>query len=184
MPRAGLDAARVVAEGVALAEEVGVDSVTLTALAARLGVKVPSLYKHVDGMDALQARIAVHARAQLTAELEAHREGGLLELAVAFRRWALAHPGLYPATLRAPTAGDAEDETIGRRAVETILDVLARLGVTGDRAVDATRTLRATIHGFITLEAAGGFGMPREVESSFQRAITAFEGSLADWPQA
>ena len=184
MPRAGLDTNRVVAEGVALAEEIGVDAVTLAAVAARLGVKVPSLYKHVDGMDALQGRIAAHARGQLTEALEAHADGGLLELASGFRSWALAHPGLYPATMRASRSDDTEDEATGDRAIATFLTVLHRLGIEDERAIDATRTLRALVHGYIALEAAGGFGLPRDVASSFHRAITAFERSLADWPAA
>lgn len=184
MPRAGLDTNRVVAEGVALAEEIGVDAVTLAAVAARLGVKVPSLYKHVDGMDALQGRIAAHARDRLALQLEEHAGGGLLELATGFRSWALAHPGLYPATMRASRPGDAEDEATGERAIATFLAVLGRLGIEGERAIDATRTLRALLHGYIALEAAGGFGLPRDVTSSFERAITAFERSLSDWPAA
>ena len=57
MPRAGLSTARVVAEAAALSDEIGYDKLTLTLLAERLGVAVPSLYKHIDGLEAL--RVAV-----------------------------------------------------------------------------------------------------------------------------
>ena len=59
LPRAGLTQARVVDEAVDFADEVGLSKLTLAALAKRLGVREPSLYKHVDGMDALQRDIAL-----------------------------------------------------------------------------------------------------------------------------
>ncbi len=48
MPRAGLNTDRVVTEGAELADEVGLTKLTLAALATRLGVRQPSLFKHAD----------------------------------------------------------------------------------------------------------------------------------------
>ena len=177
MPRAGLDAERVVTEAVAVAEEVGIANLSLAAIAARLGVKVPSLYKHIGGLDDLQQRVAVRARGDLAAVLEASG-GGLATLAVAYRDWARAHPGLYPATLRAPLEEDAADIATSARAIAVIYRELAALGVEGGAAIDATRALRATLHGFVSLEAAGGFGMPRDVDRSFAHTIELLEASL------
>ena len=61
MPRAGLTKARVIDEAAQMADEIGLSHLTLAALADRLGVRYPSLYKHVDGMDGLQRGIAVRA---------------------------------------------------------------------------------------------------------------------------
>lgn len=177
MPRAGLDAERVVTEAVAVAEEVGIANLSLAAIAARLGVKVPSLYKHIGGLDDLQQRVAVRARGDLAEALEASGES-LGELTVAYRDWARAHPGLYPATLRAPLEGDAADLATSTRAIAVIYRALAKLGVEGDAAIDATRALRATLHGFVSLEAAGGFGLPRDIDRSFARAVELLEASL------
>ena len=62
MPRAGLNTDRVVAEAAELADEVGLDQLTLAALAARLGVRQPSLYKHVASVDALQRLISMRGK--------------------------------------------------------------------------------------------------------------------------
>ena len=62
MPRAGLTEARVVAEAELLADDVGLSKLTLAALADRLGVRQPSLYKHVAGMEGLQRSIALRAK--------------------------------------------------------------------------------------------------------------------------
>ena len=45
-----------------MADEVGLNSLTLAALATRLGVRQPSLYKHIDSMAGLHRDIAVHAK--------------------------------------------------------------------------------------------------------------------------
>ncbi len=60
--RAGLTESRVVDEAERLADEVGRSRLTLAALAERLGVRQPSLYKHIDGMNGLQRSLAVEPR--------------------------------------------------------------------------------------------------------------------------
>ena len=65
MPRVGLTAADVVLAGAEIADEVGHTSLTMGLLAERLGVRPPSLYKHVDGLADLQHRIAVLALTEL-----------------------------------------------------------------------------------------------------------------------
>ncbi|MEX1295569.1 MAG: TetR-like C-terminal domain-containing protein, partial [Candidatus Limnocylindrales bacterium] len=39
-------------------------------------------------------------------------------------------------------------------------------------------SLRAALHGFASLESAGGFGLPQDVERSFEWMVQAFEGGL------
>ncbi|MGY1718822.1 TetR-like C-terminal domain-containing protein [Blastococcus sp. SYSU DS0552] len=68
--------------------------------------------------------------------------------------------------------------------LRVVLAVLAGYGLTGVDAIDATRSLRAALHGFVTLEAAGGFGMPREIDRSFDRFLAAFDSALRGWSTA
>ncbi len=70
VPRAGLGPAAVVAAGAALADEVGFAGLSMGQLAERVGVRTPSLYKHIGGQDDLNHRIAV-AVARLTGSLTA-----------------------------------------------------------------------------------------------------------------
>ena len=113
MPRAGLTEARVVDEAERMADEVGLSRLTLAAVAERLGVRQPSLYKHIDGMDALQRSLAVRAKSELAnvlARAAVGRERGeaIASLSHAYRAWALEHPGRYAAAQRAPMPGDAD----------------------------------------------------------------------------
>ncbi len=67
------------------------------------------------------------------------------------------------------------------RLLRTVFSVLARYGLSGDDAIDATRALRAALHGFVTLEAVGGFGLPRDVDRSFARLVQILDTAFRDW---
>ena len=73
MPRAGLDAATVTEAGAALADEIGLAGLSMGAVAERLGVKTPSLYKHVASLADLQHRIAVLATADSSGDVTLER---------------------------------------------------------------------------------------------------------------
>lgn len=187
MPRAGLNQQTVVREAARLADEVGYQQLTLAALASRLGVALPSLYKHIRGADALGQKLAVLATAELATELTsaaAGRSGGdaLRAMADAYRAYAHRHPGRYPATQRVPDPSDPEHVEAGERAVGAIFAVLRGYGLTGDDAVDATRALRSALHGFVALEAAGGFGLPREVDRSYHQLVAGLDVAFRSWP--
>ena len=187
MPRAGLSTASVICEAADLADEIGYDALTLTALASRLNVAVPSLYKHVGSLHDLRRGVALLAVGELGAVLRAaldHRESctptsGLHELAAAYRRYVLDHPGRYAATVRAAPAADHELKAAGDAAVRTVLDALETCGSRGDDLVHAARALRAALHGFVSLEAAGGFALPQDVDRSFEWMVENFEDGLA-----
>ncbi|SIN22898.1 TetR/AcrR family transcriptional regulator [Micromonospora cremea] len=189
MPRVGLNQQTVVREAARLADEVGYQQLTLAALASRLGVALPSLYKHVRGADALTQKLSALATAELATELTnaaVGRSGGeaLRAVADAYRDYACRHPGRYPATQRVPDPADPEHVVAGERAVGAIYAVLRGYGLTGEEAVDATRALRSALHGFVSLEAAGGFGLPREVDRSYHQLVAGMDLAFRSWPRA
>ncbi|MDQ6784925.1 MAG: WHG domain-containing protein [Actinomycetota bacterium] len=186
MPRAGLSTDVVVAEAARVADEVGFDRLTLAAVAERLGVRLPSLYKHIAGLDELRRRLAVLAVSGLgdaitTAAVGRAGTDALLAVADAYRVWAQAHPGLYQASLRAPDPLDADHMAASDAALAVVRAVLAGYGLRDDDVIDATRALRSALHGFVSLEAAGGFGLPRDVDRSYTRLVTAVDSVFADW---
>ncbi len=186
MPRAGLSASVVSVEAGRLADEVGLDNLTLAALAQRLGVRQPSLYKHVDGLAGLHREIAIRAKMELAevmrrAAVGRARDDAISAIAVAYRDWAISHPGRYAATARATAPGDGDDRRAGLEAVEVVFNVLQGYGLTGTDAVHATRALRAALHGFVTLQASGGFGLPADVDTSFRRTIRGLIIAVEHW---
>ena len=187
MPRAGLNRERVVDEATAVADAVGFDRLSLAAVAERTGVRLPSLYKHIESLDGLRRDVAVRALDELAAAVApavADRTGGdgLRALAAAYRDYARQHPGRYAATVRAPHPGDEAHATAAEAVLQVVYAVLDGYALSGDDAVDAARTLRAALHGFVVLEGSGGFGLPRDVDRSFDRLVGALDAALADWP--
>ena len=176
MPRAGLTTAIVIEEAARLADEAGPDGLTLAALAGRLGVAVPSLYKHVGGLDDVRRGVAITGLRDLAAALDAASD--LHAMAGAYRGFASAHPGRYAGTLRAVPADDAEAQAAAVAVLAIVNRVLTARGLAGAAAVDGARLLRATLHGFVALDAAGGFGMPRDLEVSFDRVVDALDAGL------
>lgn len=101
MPSGGLSHQRVVAEAAAVADEFGLEQLTLAAVADRFGVTVPSLYKHINGLEALKRDLAVVAVRELTVAMSTAAVGragrdALHAIANAIRDYAHSHPGLTP----------------------------------------------------------------------------------------
>ena len=188
MPRAGLSRAVVVTEAARVADEVGLERLTLAAVAGRLGVRLPSLYKHIAGLEALQVHLAAAAGRELAAELSAATVGrskgdALLAMAHAYRAFALRRPGAYAATLRAPEDGDEEHQAAAMAVLQVVLSVLAGFGLQGEDAIDAVRGLRALLHGFVAIEAAGGFKLPQDLDRSYRRLVQTYADTLSTWGQ-
>ncbi|BCY10747.1 TetR/AcrR family transcriptional regulator [Actinoplanes sp. L3-i22] len=190
MPRAGLAPAAVIEAGAALADEIGFDKLSMGLLAERLGVRTPSLYKHVDSLDALRRGITLRAIGEFTetvsrAAVGQSGEGAVRAFADAFRRWALDHPGRYAATVRAPGPGDDDEafRRVSNDVMRLMYDVLAGFELHGTHAVDAARVLRSTVHGFVSLEVAGGFGLPRDVDRSFRFLVDSLIAGLRNAPR-
>lgn len=172
-----------------MADELGFDRLTLAAVAERLGVRLPSLYKHIESLDGLRRDVAVMCTRELADAVTAGavgRSGGaaLGALADAFRSYGRDYPGRYAATVRAPAGDDEAHGTAADAVLRVVLAVLAGYGLAGDDAVDAARALRAALHGFVALEAGGGFGLPRDVDRSFDRLVGALDTAFAGWPVA
>ena len=181
--KAGLDRAVVVQAAAALADRIGLEEVTLAALAAHLKVRTPSLYNHIEGLAGLRrelALLAMHTSSQWLGQAVMGKAGdeAILALGHTYRAFVKEHPGLYMATVHAPAADDQELQEAGREVVDVILRVLAAYKLQGEDAIHAARALRSIAHGFATLEIAGGFGIPLSLDESYERLLQTFIAGL------
>ncbi|MER6677954.1 WHG domain-containing protein [Streptomyces sp. NPDC000983] len=187
MPRAGLTADRVTAAAADLADEVGLDRVTLSALARHFGVKDASLYSHVRSLKDLRTRIALLAGGELIDRIAlavAGRAGrdALAAFAGAYREYALLHPGRYAATQLPMDQALIAGSPALRRTADLTYGMLRAYGLQEPDLTDAVRLLRSTFHGYCALESAGAFGAPREVDRSWDKAVRALHVALEHWP--
>jgi AcrR family transcriptional regulator len=178
-----LDEAAVVAAAARLADAEGLEAATLSRIANELGVRPPSLYNHVESHAALLRALALESVAEFgdairDAAVGKAREDGLRAVAVAFRAYATEHPGRYAATVRAPAADDEEAQDGARRALTPIIAVVAGWGIEGDEAIHLVRVIRSALHGFVSLELGGGFGIPLQVDESFDLLVDSLVAAI------
>ncbi|MCZ2813775.1 WHG domain-containing protein [Modestobacter sp. VKM Ac-2979] len=184
MPRAGLDRAAVVAAGAALADEVGFTGLTMGGLAERLGVRTPSLYKHVNSQEDLNRQIAALALAEAAEAVGAATQGrsgrdALAAAAHAFRDFGLTHPGRYAATIGVePTGPDDPIAVAGLGLLDSFTAVLRSYAVEGAELDHALRALRSFLHGFATLQSANGFQWSADIDESFEWLIDLLDRGL------
>uniref|UniRef100_A0AAU2V2H2 WHG domain-containing protein n=1 Tax=Streptomyces sp. NBC_00003 TaxID=2903608 RepID=A0AAU2V2H2_9ACTN len=187
MARAGLTAERLTVAAAELADEVGFEGITVSALARRFGVKDASLYSHVKNLRELRQRVALHTAGEFIDSIAAAVAGragkdALVAFADAYRAYALAHPGRYAATQHRVDSELLAGSTVPARTADTTYGMLRAYGLTEPDLTDAVRLLRSTFHGYITLEAEGGFGHPRDVRKSWERGVEALHVLLEHWP--
>ncbi len=185
MPRAGLDTEAVVDAAARLADAEGLHAVTLARLAAALDVRPPSLYAHVGGLEDLRRRLGARGARELAVALgraAAGRAGrdALGAVAHAYRAYAGEHPGCYAAAQRARELQHSEEALAAGQAVtDVVLAVLRGYDLHDDDAVHATRIVRVALHGFVALEAEGGFAIELSLDETFERLIAALDRGIS-----
>ena len=182
-PKVALTREVVVATAAEICDRDGPAALTLAALAARLGIRPPSLFNHIDGMAALKRELALLAARTLgdavaNAAIGRSRDDAVRTMAREYRRFAKQHPGIYSEILSAPDPKDREMSAASDRVLEICLKVLG--GYTLDRraSLHAVRAMRSIVHGFASLEAAAGFGIPMSIDESFNWLIDTFIAGL------
>ncbi|WP_380166451.1 TetR/AcrR family transcriptional regulator [Jannaschia sp. R86511] len=184
MPRAGLTPAVVTVAGAELVDEVGVAGLSMGLLAERLGVRPPSLYKHVDGLADLTHRVAVLGMTEVGDAIGAAIQGcsgydALAAAAQALRAYVKDHPGRY-AVGNDARAGGPDDPlaAAAARLLGVLTAVLRGYRLDPGQEVHALRLLRSAVHGFATIEAAGGFRLETDVDESFRWLVDRVDAGL------
>jgi AcrR family transcriptional regulator len=182
--RAGLDPKMVVQAAAELIDREGVEALTLAALAAHFKVAVPSLYNHVGGMPGLLHQLALLGRKQLVqvigkAVMGKAGDDAIIALADAYRAYVKAHPGVYTCALHVAEESDTESRALEAEAVDIILKVLAYYDLHDEQAIHVVRAFRSIVHGFASLEMAGGFGMPLSLDESFRLLVQGYIRSIS-----
>ncbi|MFF9157218.1 TetR/AcrR family transcriptional regulator [Streptomyces sp. NPDC014846] len=189
MVRVGLTTERLVRAGAELADEVGFDQVTVSALARRFDVKVASLYSHLRNSQDLRTRIALLALAELAdraADALAGRAGkdALIAFADVYRDYARAHPGRYAAA-RHPLDAEAAATSAGVRHAQMTRAILRGYDLSEPDQTHAVRLLGSVFHGYVSLESAGGFRHSApDSQESWTRILDALDALLRNWPGA
>ena len=162
---------QIVEAGRRILEQRGLAGLTMQSVAARVGVRAPSLYKRVRDREALVMAVAEATVAELTRRLEAS-DRSLEALARSYRAFAHARPEGFRLWFTTPAPQGALD-----RASATILRSAGTLA--GDEhALEAARLVTAWVTGFVHMELAGAFRLGGDLEDAFEFGLAALRRGL------
>jgi len=178
-PRVGLDINMLLQNAAELADSHGLDHVTLAMLANKLGIRSPSIYNHVKGLDDLRNKLAIYGLKELTdvithAAFGRAKDDAVYAIGEAYVTFARNHPGLYEATLRAPDPGDKEYQQMSSKLIDLVVRVINAYGLEDDEVLHAVRGFRSILHGFASIEQKGGFGLPLDLDVTLHFIINTF----------
>jgi len=178
----------------ALLDAEGPEALTMRRLAGVLGIKAPSLYKHLPDKAALEALVIAAGFAELAAALAdaaaaaggadrgdaADAAGKLTAIARAYRAYAVAHPHLYRLMNYQPLRRDLLPGGLEARAARPLAEAA---GYDEARA----RAMWAFAHGMVSLEIDGRFPPRADLDEAWRAGLAAFAPPAAfPWrePQA
>ncbi|HEX6351722.1 TetR/AcrR family transcriptional regulator [Actinophytocola sp.] len=149
-----------------LLEAEGPAALTMRRVAQEIGIRAPSLYKHVSSKNDIEAGLQERALRDMAVALEPAGTD-LFAITAAYRRWALARPGLYELATRRPLRRDVIPAEVEAAAAAPLV---AAAGGDEHRA----RALWALAHGLIDLELAGRFPPDADLDQTWRAALTPF----------
>ena len=155
----------------ALLEERGLDALTMQAVAERVGVRAPSLYKHVPDRRGLVGAVIEDVTADLARALAIPRPSAdprtdLRRIARRYRVFVRANPVGYGLLFAPPAPGSALDEAALADVGRPIVGATARIVGEGE-ALPLARTIVAWAHGFVSMELAGAFRQGGDLDAAY-----------------
>lgn len=185
--KAGLDKKQIVEAAAGLADEKGMGQVTLKVLADMLGVKPPSLYKHLPGgLEELHRELMLYGWRLLESEITGAAIGKSKDEAItgichAYRHFVGQHKGVFTAMQWHNMYQSEAHMQASRGTLRVLFQVLDAYGVSEEEKVHIGRMLRGFLQGFSTIESHGGFGDPTAIDDSFDFAIKTILSGIRDW---
>jgi AcrR family transcriptional regulator len=162
-------AREIVAAARELLEAEGPDGLSMRRLAARLGIRAPSIYKHLPDKQALENALvsAAFDEQAVLFEAAAEEDDPLGAIVAAYRRFVAEHPHLYRLMTGRPLQRDRLTPGVEARAAAPLIRAVG-----GDP--DVARATWAFAHGMTILELDGRFPPDADLDAAWERGLRAF----------
>lgn len=160
-----------------LLEADGIDAVVMSRVAERVGVRGPSLYKHVPNRSALIRAVADAVTADLGTVLRGAGTSGdpatdLRAIAAAYRRFVHANPNGYALLFaRQDPDRQADPTALAALGLPIVTAVASLIEDDGPAALEGARAVVAWAHGFVSMELAGMFRLGGDLDAAFAAGI-------------
>lgn len=163
-------------------DDQGLENLTTTNVARRLGVTQPALYSHIANLDDLRRAVATHGAQELstlvrTAVTDLEGDEALYAMAHAYREYVRRNPDRYLLQLSAPRSPALTRAM--QRSAEAVRGVLRSYGLDDNQVRESHVAFRAAVHGFCHLEARDALpARPAKANDDFDAFISLFSAGL------
>src|SRR5215212_834355 len=150
-------------------EREGPEGLTMRRLGDAVGIRAPSLYKHFPDKAAVEIALIDDGFEVIADRFEAaltNGEDSLVEIAIAYRAFARAHPHLYRLMTTGPLPRERLRPGVEARAAAPIVQAV------GDP--DLARAVWAFAHGMVILELDGRFPVDANLEAAWAAGLAVF----------
>lgn len=183
--KVGLDKPMIIKAAANMADEKGIANVSLKALAAKLGIKPPSLYKHFSGLDELNKELMLYGYRSLEnavtkAAIGKAKDDAIIAICYAYRSFVFEHKGLFEAMQWYNMYQSEEHLQATQGTVAVLFQVLEGYGITEGQKVHIVRMLRGFLQGFSAIESHEGYGHPMPLNDTFDFAIKIILNGICD----
>lgn len=176
MPRIKIDKDTIIMEAAHMANETGIENLSLKTLAARLGVKSPSLYNHVDGLDDLKRQVMLYGWKEMEdrmiqAVIGVTGYDAVRAMCHAFHKYATENQGVFSAMLWFNQFEDEQTLETASRMTSIFFKITDSLNISQENCCHLVRMFRGFLEGFALLENHHAFGNAQPIEESFHLAV-------------
>ena len=176
MARVGLDKNLIVERAAGLANEIGLDQITLKLIADEFGVQTPSLYNHIKSLEDLRKSLMLYGLKQLEESLLLAVVGvsgydALRAMCYAFYEYATSNPGVFNAMLWYNKFQDEETLNATKQLFVVLFKIMGTLNISDENINHLIRTFRGFLEGYALLVNNGAFGNPISIRESFELSV-------------
>jgi len=176
MARAGLDRNLIIEKAAVLANEVGLENITLKLIAEEFGIQTPSLYNHIKSLEEVKKGLMLYGWKQLEKELLLAVAGvsgydAMRAMCYAFYEYATNNPGVFNAMLWYNKFQDEDTQNATKQLFVIYFKIMGTLNLSDETINHLIRTFRGFLEGFALLVNNGAFGNPISIRESFDLSI-------------
>lgn len=165
-----------------IADEMGLQQVSLKLVAQKLNIKTPSLYNHISSLDELLQEIAHNGMKSMNEEMKSSAIGKAGETSIkalgsTYLQYVVQHPGIYETIQWVTWHGTDETKVIFQTYQELLTTLIRSCQFQEDHIPDILSLLTGFLHGYITMNLSLALSDYASAEHSLCEALdTIFMG--------
>ncbi len=159
-----------------IANEVGLDNLSLKRIAENLNIKSPSLYNHISSLNSIKEKLMIYGWKQVENKMIEEAVGvsgyeALKNMCSAFYNYATTNKGVFAAMLWYNKYETQENNNSTSRLFDLLFKVMKSLNISEENINHSIRTLRSFLEGFSLLVNNNAFGNPISIKESFDLSL-------------